>query len=200
MVMSLRRVPFIIYADLESLLEKLDNEKNKIQKHVACLYGYKVVCCYDDKISKPYKQFRGENSIHKFFEEIFQEEEDKNEKLKLFKNTDMIMTSQNKVEYRNASNCYVCKKNFSKENFKVKDHCHVLGNYRGAACNVCNLNMKMSNIIPVVFHNLRGYDSHLLMQELGKFGKGINIIPNNMEKYMSFSVGNKIKYYNKKKG
>ena len=74
------RVPFIIYADLESLLEKLDNEKNKIQKHVACSYGYKVVCCYDDKFSKPYKQFRGENCIHKFFEEIFQEENDINEK------------------------------------------------------------------------------------------------------------------------
>src|SRR5271169_7003952 len=49
--------------------------------------------------------------------------------------------------------------------------------------------MKLTHKIPVVFHNLRGYDSHLLMQELGRFNKDINIIPNNMEKYMSFTVG-----------
>ena len=43
-----------------------------------------------------------------------------------------------------------------------------------------------------MFHNLRGYDSHLSMQEIGKFNKDINIIPNNMEKYMAFMIGNLI--------
>ena len=57
--------------------------------------------------------------------------------------------------------------------------------------------MKLPNIIPVIFHNLKGYDSHLLMQELGKFDKGINVIPSNMEKYMSFLVGNEVSYHNK---
>ncbi|CAB3998356.1 Hypothetical predicted protein, partial [Paramuricea clavata] len=41
--------------------------------------------------------------------------------------------------------------------------------------------------LPVVFHNLRGYDSHLIMQEIGKFKMNINVVPNNMEKYISFS-------------
>ena len=40
----------------------------------------------------------------------------------------------------------------------------------------------------VIFHNLRGYDSHLMMQEIGKFNKNINVIPNNMEKYMAFMI------------
>ena len=44
----------------------------------------------------------------------------------------------------------------------------------------------------MVFHNLRGYDSHLIMQEIGKFGLEVNVIPNNMEKYMSFSLGKNI--------
>jgi len=39
--------------------------------------------------------------------------------------------------------------------------------YRGAACNKCNLQLKLSYRIPVVFHNLRGYDCHLLIQKLG---------------------------------
>ena len=47
----------------------------------------------------------------------------------------------------------------------------------------------MAEKIPVVFHNLRGYDSHLIMQEIGKFKKKINVIPNNMERYMSFMLG-----------
>ena len=39
----------------------------------------------------------------------------------------------------------------------------------------------------VIFHHLRGYDSHLIMQEIGKFNKDIN-----MEKYMAFMIGNLI--------
>ena len=47
--------------------------------------------------------------------------------------------------------------------------------------------------LPVIFHNLRGYDSHFIMQEIGAVGKNnnleINCIPNNMEKYMAFMLG-----------
>ena len=68
-------------------------------------------------------------------------------------------------EYNLATKCYACGTNFTKDNYKVRDHSHVSENYRGAACNNCNLQMKLTHIIPVVFHNLRGYDSHLLMQK-----------------------------------
>ena len=46
--------------------------------------------------------------------------------------------------------------------------------------------------LPVIFHNLRGYDSHLIFKELSKFGCKINVIPNGLEKYMSFSLNNNI--------
>ena len=83
---------------------------------------------------------------------------------------------------------------------KVRDHCHVTENYRGASCDKCNLGMRFTKTIPVIFHNLKGYDSHLLLPELGKFNKKITVIPNNMQTYMSFSVGNKISYFDKKSG
>ena len=79
------KIPFIIYADLESLLQKLtatekqevDQERTeKLQKHVACSYGYKVVCCYDDRLSNPFKMYRGLDRVSKFFTDIFQEEEE----------------------------------------------------------------------------------------------------------------------------
>ena len=60
--------------------------------------------------------------------------------------------------------------------------------------------MKMTKTIPVIFHNLKGYDSHLLLQELGKFDKKISVIPNDMQTYMSFSVSNKASYFDMKAG
>ena len=52
----------------------------------------------------------------------------------------------------------------------------------------CNINLKLNHKIPVIFHNLKNYDSHLIMQELGKLNLQINVIPNGLEKYMSFTV------------
>ena len=74
----------------------------------------------------------------------------------------------------------------------VRDHCHITGKYWGAAHNACNLKLLLNpktTTIPVVFHNLRGYDSHLLMQAISKVEGGISCIPNNTEKYISFSLG-----------
>lgn len=72
----------------------------------------------------------------------------------------------------------------------MRDHCHITGSFRGAAHNACNLNLRLASHIPVVIHNLRGYDGHLIIQALGKFKeKKISCIPNNSEKFISFSVG-----------
>ena len=62
------------------------------------------------------------------------------------------------------------------------------GKYRGSAHNTCNRSFRLSNKIPIIFHNLRGYDGHLIMQDIGKFHKIINVIPNNMERYMTFII------------
>ena len=79
----------------------------------------------------------------------------------------------------------------NKNNPKVRDHCHFAGEYRGAAHKSCNLKLKIKpdkTKIPVVFHNLRGYDSHLIMQKIHKAKGNITCIANNAEKYISFSV------------
>ena len=74
----------------------------------------------------------------------------------------------------------------------VRDHCHITGKYRGAAHTACSLKLRLSpktTTIPVVFHNLRGYDSHLLMQAISKVEGRVHCIQNNTEKYISFSLG-----------
>ena len=78
---------------------------------------------------------------------------------------------------------------------KVRDHCDVTGKYRRPAHRDCNIDVKSNLKIHVVFHNLKNYDSHLIMQELGKFNLKINVIPNELEKYTSFSsINNKLSF------
>ena len=69
---------------------------------------------------------------------------------------------------------------------KVRDYCHIPGKFRGAAYWNCNRNFQLTKTFPVIFHNLRGYESHLIFNELDKFDVKINVIPNGLEKYMAF--------------
>ena len=90
-------------------------------------------------------------------------------------------------DYENATECYVCNGEFTPENHRVKDHCYYTGVYRGAAHNTCNLRMKQPKFIPVLFHNLEGYDAHLFIKNLGVSSGDIKCIPKTEEKYISFT-------------
>ena len=60
------------------------------------------------------------------------------------------------------------------------------------ALNIETVISTLNSKIHIVFHNLKNYDLHLIMQELGKFNFKINVIPNGLEKYMSSSINNKL--------
>jgi hypothetical protein len=187
------KVPFIIYADFEALNSPIDSVNNSpdgsytesYQKHEPCGYAYKVVCI-DSKYTKPTTLYRGENCIEKFIQALKSELNDINRVI--YRPEFRIITDKDKVAYNTATNCHICEKELNDD--KVWDHCHITGKYRGAAHNKCNLDYKIPRHIPVVFHNLRGYDSHLLVQQFGKFpDEVVSVIPNNMEKYMSITLG-----------
>ena len=74
----------------------------------------------------------------------------------------------------------------SNDEDKVRDHCHVTRKFRRAAHESSNLNFQLTKIVPVIFHNLRGYESHLIFNELDKFDVKIKVILNGLEKYMAF--------------
>ena len=71
---------------------------------------------------------------------------------------------------------------------KGRDHCHVTGKYRGAAHWSCNINLKLSKKIPIIFYNLRGYDSHLIIKEITKSDIKVSVLQNGLEKYMAFTI------------
>ena len=111
----------------------------------------------------------------------------------------MIFTKEDRSAFEKATVCWVCQKEFG-ESKKVRDHCHFSGKYRGAAHNLCNLKFKKPNFTPVIFHNLSGYDSHLFVKNLGQSKGDIKCIPNNEEKYISFSKEIVVGEYENRKG
>ena len=98
--------------------------------------------------------------------------------------------------------CHICLKEFQELNPKVRDHCHYTGQYQGPAHRNCNLRYKIPSFIPIVFHNLSGYDAHLFIRELGKkFDKDkIGVIAENKEKYINFYINVVVGKYLDKKG
>ena len=194
------KVPFVIYADFESItqpIEQVQREETKsytdgYQLHVPCGFAYKVVCI-DDRYTKDTVVYRGQDCVAKFLKALGQE------KWRIWKVLNqpkpLIMTEENEIEFETGAHCHICGEQL--ENDKVRDHCHVSGKYRGAAHNACNLKFRIPSFIPVVMHNLKGYDSHLIMQHLGKIDAEVTCIPNNMEKYISFTVADR--YIPKKK-
>ena len=209
-------VPFVIYADFEAITEKIhgcqpNNDKSyteAYQKHTDCGYGYKVVCCYDDKYTKPVQIYRGEKAVYKFMEAILDEVKYCKKVMKKYFNKPLRMTKDDEEKFQKADKCHICEKEYNKTDVRVRDHCHVTGQYRGSAHQNCNLNFRITDKIPVIFHNLRGYDSHFIMQEIGEIAKkhtytnkkgdkcqmNINAIPNNMEKYMAFMLENHLTF------
>ena len=85
------------------------------------------------------------------------------------------------IEFKNY-----CKKTIGHGDENVRDHCHVTGKFRGAAHWSCNISLQLNEKFPVIFHNLRGYYSHLSFNKLSKFDVKIDVIPNGLEKYMAF--------------
>ena len=77
-------------------------------------------------------------------------------------------------------------KNSLRMAMKKLDHCHITRKFRGVALWSCNINFQLTKKVPVIFHNLRGYDSHLIFYELKNFDVKIDVIPNRLEKYMAF--------------
>ena len=150
-------------------------------------------------------------TVNKFMEAML--EEVKYCKTTMYKhfNKPLRMTKDDEEEYQKADKCHICDKKYNKTDVRVRDHCHITGKYRGSAHQDCNLKLKIKTDeikIPVIFHNLRGYDSHFIMQEIGAIVKknsytdkngnekqmNINAIPNNMEKYMAFMLGNHLTF------
>ena len=203
------KAPFAIYADFESLIKNMDNcdpdpnksYTKKYQKHEPISFSY-YIKCFIDGVYKPilrkYTKTKPEDAdaMDVFISWL---EED----VKAIANIEpkkMIFTEEDREQFNKASDCWICGESLG--NDRVRDHCHFTGRYRGPAHNSCNLKYRKPKSVSVFFHNLSGYDSHLFIKKLGSPDKKENIdcIPNNEEKYISFTKTIRTGHYINKKG
>ena len=108
------------------------------------------------------------------------------------------LTKKQWKRYEKASRCHICFKPLKDP--KVRDHCHYTGRYRRPAHSLCSLRYRIPSYIPVIFHNLSGYDACLFIKELGKHSKDIGVIPKNKEDYITFPVDVAVNKYIGKEG
>ncbi|KAJ8967216.1 hypothetical protein NQ317_001325 [Molorchus minor] len=188
-------VPFVVYADFESVLKPIQtcdgnpnaSYTNKTFLHEPYSFAYLVKCSFNESITK-FRLYRGVDAAKTFVTSIESDVKDiYNRYLK-----DIVpmakLTPEEEQNFLNATTCGICGGLFENNDTKVRDHCHLTGKVRfGAAHSVCNLNYKLPSFIPIIFHNLSGYDSHLFIKEICCHGVKVDVLAQNKEKYISFT-------------
>ena len=199
------KLPFVVYADLECLLEKMSTCQNnpnessttEINKHIPSGYSVFTHCSFDRAKNK-LNHYRGKDCMKKFCKDL---NEHATKIINCEKKKMIPLTTEDKIYHKEQEICYLCKKEFdtsNKKHHKVRDHCHYTGKYKGAEHNICNLRYKIPKEIPVVFHNGSTYDYHFIIKELVKeFDGNFECLGENTEKYINFSVPIKKKIENK---
>ena len=201
------KVPFIMYTDFESILEWMGPVElgspnqpytNEVNQHTLsgwCVYSK---FAYGD-VDNPLRLYRGKDCIETFCNYI------KGEAHRLYhtfpEKPTVPLTEKQWKKYKRSTKCHViCYKPFTLKDPKVRDHCHYTGLYRGPAHSLCNLRCKIPSYIPVVFHNLSGYNAHLFIRELGAHASDMEVIAKNKEDNISFSIKVPVDSYIDKNG
>ena len=153
--------------------------------------GTKLVCI-DNKFTLPSVTFKGNDRINKFITWVLDKQRWNKKITKKYFDKRLIMTNEDQEIYHNSHICWICKQELNTD--KVRDHCHVTGKFKGAAHNKCNLKLRITRKLPMIFHNLQGYDGHTIFKELNNFDVDIVVIPKGIDKYISITVNRHITF------
>jgi hypothetical protein len=208
---------------IEQHRDEASSHKIAANKHIPCGFGIKLVCSLDPQRTQPTyiyrvgieidEEERDKDCINKFLAKLYEYEATVTSWYATPKAM-LLLTSDEERAHADAKTCWMCLEAFNvaperQDRFrlstkvreyadnwrKVHDHCHFTGKYRGAAHSWCNLQTKSKFKLPVIIHNFRGYDSHLIMR-CGNFEdvKRISCIANTLEKYMCVDIDKHIRF------
>lgn len=191
-------IPFVIYADFEAILKRDRNSfftatpsTVNIHEHVPCSFAFRIVCRSNPNFNKTHV-YRGKDCV-KVFVETLRAEVKNIYQLYRYMIPVVKPTDEEVIEFKRNNCCHICEEMFDDDSAIVLDHDHLTGKARGYAHNKCNLNFCVPKFIPVFFHNLCNYDSHLFIKELSRNCDGpMDVIAQNKEKYISFSQSVKV--------
>jgi len=190
--------PFAIFADFESTLldheEKVGENTERYQKHVPNSFGLYYKCIHDEHSEAPFL-FSDPNPEKVNEQFILKLEEYTQKSFKISKKfvNKKVFKEGDKDKHDACTECMNCETEFTDDNKKVLHHDHITSYYISTLCETCNKEFRYKRFIPVYLHNLRGYDSHLFITALYRYGykhdksDNITCIPNNQERYLSMS-------------
>ena len=191
-----QKLPYVLYADIECRIDTKDGDDDEWSKrrHVPIAFGFLLVPHGGMKarpLDIPYKQFVGDQCVEQGMHEIERVARQVADWVSVYGDQKVSLSPEQKREHAASERCFVCDKCFGASgplSFKVCEHDHLTGEYRGAACQACNNKMRMRRLyLPVYFHNFKNYDAHAIcIESLGKMKNWeLSVIPNTKEKYMS---------------
>lgn len=198
------KLPFTIYCDFESNNIPIETSQpnpnksytNKISTQEINSYGIYIKSDYSNIYKSEYISYVGEDAKEKYVKEIIKIYKKITYQMYLNEKKEPMLTNEQENKFQEAKECYICEKEFQ-ESYKIKEHNHLTGEYRGAACQSCNSKEgKSSKIIPVFFHNGSNYDFHFIIEELMKYEDEYNKVTplsKNSEEYISIDYGSTFK-------
>ena len=185
---------FKIYADTECFLKRSNSYEGehtiKHHKHQPNSVSAKLVCI-DDRFTLPSIILKVKIVLMNLSPGFLDKQKWTKQVTTQYFNKRLIMTNEDEEIY-NSHIWWICKQELNTD--KVRDHFHATGKFRGAADNKCNINLRLPRKIPIIFHNLQGYDGHIISKKLNDFNVDIDAIPKGIDKYMSIIVNRHITF------
>ena len=123
------------------------------------------------QVSKPFKIYLDKDAVWGFINNMIEASKYCINVIKKYFKEELMMTKEDNENFKNSVKCWICDNDCVDNDVKVRDNWHITGKYRGSAHRDWNfkINLKLNHKIPVAFHNLKKYDSHLIMQVLSIF-------------------------------
>ena len=189
-------IPFVVYADFECFTKPMsnccpnpeDSYNYNYQKHEPSGFCFYIKGIIPDKTFKPilFTKTKETDDISKIFVVELAKMANKLYQDFYRRIIPLNLTPEERESFRKAEVCHICRSPLriagGEMIDKVRDHCHFTGKYRGVAHNSCNLQCRKPMILPVIFHNLQGYDAHLFIKQLSRLSGERNCIPSTEEK------------------
>ena len=188
-------LPFVMYCDFESILKISEDEKYPDKReHKLSSYCYNLVC-RERPVFNRYKLYRGNESvIDHFLAEVKNVLEYIKQCKKKFYSLPAL-TDEQMARHKKMKHCEICNDRFDKDIKRVQHHNHISGDYIATTCQSCNSKIRTDTTLYIVFHYLKGYDIHYIINKINDYFKdsNINLLGTNSQSIFHIDIGFTIK-------
>ncbi|XP_074604098.1 uncharacterized protein LOC141857504 [Brevipalpus obovatus] len=184
------KILFIVYADFETFVQGVEHDPAvrtfQYQSFEACSYSYIIVDWKQNIVNE--KLYRGKDAAKNFLCSIIEDYKWVKETL-AFSFKPLGMSDEDELAFKAATHCHICEDPFDENESRVRDHDHLDGKFRGAAHVKCNVNYRHTSKLPIVFHNLKNFDAHIIVQALEThMFRNVHVISHSIEKFIAMMM------------